>query len=193
MYASTLLNCMNTQALVKACLKRNEAAQKQLYDAYASGMMGVCYRFTKSVEDAEDILQEGFIKVFNNLHQYKGDGELGAWIRRIMVNTALAYLKKRRNYSNDMLIKEEHMHAVSDDNPEITVQLKELIEMIRQLPAGYQTIFNMYAIEGYSHTEIGQALGISESTSRSQYMRARNQLITWLQIQPGEFKKSSYA
>ncbi|TKK68825.1 RNA polymerase sigma factor [Ilyomonas limi] len=184
---------MNTHTLVKACLKGNEQAQKQLYDAFAGQMMGVCYRFTKSTEDAEDVLQEGFIKVFTNLAQYKGDGELAAWIRKIMVNTALAYLKKNKHYSNELLIKEDHMHVVSDDHPEINVHVKELIEMIRQLPVGYQTIFNMHAIEGYSHMEIGQLLGVSESTSRSQYMRARNQLITWLQKQPGEFKKTSYA
>jgi RNA polymerase sigma factor (sigma-70 family) len=184
---------MNTHTLVKACLKGNEQAQKQLYDAFASQMMGVCYRFTKSAEDAEDVLQEGFIKVFTNLAQFKGDGELGAWIRKIMVNTALAYLKKHKSYSNDLLLKEDHMHVVSDDNPEINVHVKELIEMIRQLPIGYQTIFNMHSIEGYSHVEIGQLLGISEGTSRSQYMRARNQLISWLQKQPGESKKTFYA
>jgi RNA polymerase sigma factor (sigma-70 family) len=92
-----------------------------------------------------------------------------------------------------LLLKEDHMHVVSDDHPEINVHVKELIEMIRQLPIGYQTIFNMHAVEGYSHVEIGQLLGISEGTSRSQYMRARNQLISWLQKQPGEFKKTSYA
>ena len=155
--------------------------------------MSVCYRFTKSVEDAEDVLQDGFIKVFTNLPQYKGEGELGAWIRKIMVNTALAYLKKHKSYSNELLIKEDHMHVISDEHPEIQVQVKELIEMIRQLPVGYQTIFNMHAIEGYTHVEIGQLLGISEGTSRSQYMRARKQLICWLQKQPGEHKKTSYA
>lgn len=184
---------MDAHSIVKSCIKGNAAAQKQLYDAFAGQMLGVCYRYTKALEDAEDVLQEGFIKVFNNLAQYKADGELGAWIRRIMVNTALAFLKKHKRYSSDMLIKEEKMHAVSDENPEINVNVKDLIEMIRQLPAGYQAIFNLYALEGYSHPEIGQLLGISESTSRSQYMRARNLLISWLQTQPGEYKKETYA
>ena len=183
----------DTTAMVTACLKGNASAQKQLYDAYAAQMMGVCYRYTKSVEDAEDILQEGFIKVFLNLKQYGGSGELGAWIRRIMVNTALASLKKNAAYSSELLMKEEHMHLLSDDNPEITINTKELIELIRQLPPGYQTIFNLYAIDGFSHGEIGKMLGISEGTSRSQYMRARMLLINWLKKQPGEHKKSSYA
>lgn len=184
---------MNIEALVTACLKGNAHAQKQLYDAFAAQMMGVCYRYTKSVEDAEDVLQEGFIKVFHHLKQYEGSGELGAWIRKIMVNTALASLKKNAAYNSDMLIQENHMHLVSDDNPEIAVQTKELIEMIRQLPAGYQTVFNLYAIDGFSHAEIGKMLGVGEGTSRSQYMRARIILISWLKKQPGEHKTSSYA
>ncbi len=184
---------MNIQALVTACLKGNAHAQKQLYDAFAAQMMGVCYRYTKSVEDAEDVLQDGFIKVFQYLKQYEGSGELGAWIRRIMVNTALASLKKNAAYNSDMLIEEEHMHLVSDENPDINIQTKELIDMIRQLPAGYQTVFNLYAIDGYTHAEIGKMLGIGEGTSRSQYMRARILLINWLKKQPGEHKTSSYA
>ena len=184
---------MNIQALVTACLKGNAPAQKQLYDAFAAQMMGVCYRYTKSVEDAEDVLQEGFIKVFQYLKQYEGRGELGAWIRKIMVNTALASLKKNELYSSDMLIPEEHLHLVSDENPDINIQTKELVELIRQLPPGHQTIFNLYAIDGYSHVEIGKLLGINESTSRSQYMRARIILINWLKKEPGEQKKSSYA
>ena len=184
---------MNGNALVTACLKGNAQAQKQLYDAFAAQMMGVCYRYTKSVEDAEDVLQEGFIKVFLHLKQYDSRGELGAWIRRIMVNTALAALKKKATYSSEMLIQEEHIHLVSDENPDITLNTKELIELIRQLPPGYQTIFNLYAIDGFSHSEIGNMLGISEGTSRSQYMRARMLLINWLRKQPGEHKTSSYA
>ena len=191
--SSSYHHSMNIKALVTACLKGNAHAQKQLYDAFAAQMMGVCYRYTKSVEDAEDVLQEGFIKVFHHLHQYEGKGELGAWIRRIMVNTALASLKKKTTYSGDMLIEAEHMHLVSDDNPEIAIQTKELIDTIRQLPTGYQTVFNLYAIDGFSHAEIGKLLGIGEATSRSQYMRARMLLINWLKQKPGEYKTTSYA
>lgn len=183
---------MNEGALVKACLKGDASAQKQLYAMYAAQMMGICYRYTKSVPDAEDVLQEGFIKVFQHLQQYNAAGELSAWIRRIMVNTALYYLKKKATYSTDMLMEEQHLHLISDDNPDIHIQVKELIELIRQLPPGYQTVFNLHAIDGYSHAEIGSLLCISESTSRSQYMRARALMINWLK-KPDEHKTSSYA
>src|SRR4051812_7770555 len=158
--------------LVKECLKGKPAAQKQLYQLYAPQMLGVCYRYTKSIEDAEDVLQDGFVRVFKFLDQYKQDGELGAWIRRIMVNTALNYLKKSKKYQHDLLFDKTELHVVSNDDPAIRLNAKELAQLIRQLPTGYQTIFNLYAVEGYTHPEIGQMLGISEGTSRSQYMRA---------------------
>jgi RNA polymerase sigma factor (sigma-70 family) len=166
--------------LVKECLKGKPAAQKQLYQLYAPQMLGVCYRYTKSIEDAEDVLQDGFVRVFKFLDQYKQEGELGAWIRRIMVNTALNYLKKSKKYQHDLLFDKTELHVVSNDDPAIRLNAKELAQLIRQLPTGYQTIFNLYAVEGYTHPEIGQMLGISEGTSRSQYMRARQLLISWI-------------
>ena len=183
---------MDTRKLIEACLRGSETAQKQLYDAFAKQMLGVCYRYTKSVEDAEDVLQEGFIRVFRSLDQFKGEGELGAWIRRIMVNAALNFLKKHQAYRDELVIKEEYMHPVSDANPAVTLEAKEIIQMVRQLPSGYQAIFNLYAIEGYSHVEIGKILGINESTSRSQYMRARNLLISWMEKFSKETKKLNY-
>jgi RNA polymerase sigma-70 factor (ECF subfamily) len=143
-------------------------------------MLGVCYRYTKSMVDAEDVLQEGFIMVFKNLHQFNFAGELGGWIRRIMVNTAINYLKKHSRYQADLLFTEGTLHPVSDDDPEVSLSTKELAELIRQLPPGYQAIFNLHAIEGYSHVEIGKILGIKEGTSRSQYARARSLLISWI-------------
>ncbi len=163
-----------------------------MYDTYARQMLGVCYRYTKSMEDAEDVLQEGFVRVFRSLHTYKGEGELGAWIRRIMVNAALSFLKKHEVYRNELAIKEEYLHPISDSNPEINLNSKDLLQLVRQLPAGYQAIFNLYAVEGYNHVEIGKMLGISEGTSRSQYMRARNLLISWLEKFSGEKKKVKY-
>lgn len=170
----------NHLQLVKECLKNRADAQKQLYDLFADQMLGVCYRYTKSLHDAEDVLQEGFVRVFNFLHQYKADGDLGAWIRRIMVNTALNYLKKHRRYQQDLSFDATDLTAVTTDNPEMHMNCKDLAELIRQLPTGYQTIFNLHAVEGYNHTEIGQMLGISDNTSRSQYMRARQLLISWI-------------
>lgn len=171
--------------LVKECLQGKAAAQKQLYHLFAPQMLGVCYRYTKSIEDAEDVLQEGFVRVFRFLHQYKSDGELGAWIRRIMVNTALNFLKKSKKYQNELLYTDHELHVVSTDDPEVQLNAKELAQLIRQLPTGYQTIFNLYAIEGFTHVEIGQLLGISEGTSRSQYSRGRQILINWLKSSAG--------
>ena len=125
---------MDQRKLVKDCLKGLPQAQRQLYDCYAEAMLGVCYRYTKSVADAEDILQEGFIRVFNNLHQYRFEGELGAWIRRVMVRTALNYLKKNKRYSFELSYDEINLHPVSVDNPQIALQAKELANLIRQLP-----------------------------------------------------------
>jgi len=178
--------------LVRDCLRQKPEAQRQLYNLYAESMLGVCYRYTKSVADAEDVLQEGFIRVFKHLHQYKFEGELGAWIRRVMVTTALNFLKKNHRYRTELSFDNESLHPVADDNPELRISGKELAELIRQLPVGYQTIFNLHAAEGYSHVEIGKMLGIHEGTSRSQYARARNLLISWLEKKQQTNLKTGY-
>jgi len=184
---------MDHQRLVKECLKGKPQAQRELYEHFSEVMLGVCYRYTRSMRDAEDVLQEGFIKVFRYLSQYKQEGELGAWIRRIMVNTALNYLKRNRKYQEEMFFTQEYLHPVADDNPAVKLQAKELADMIRQLPQGYQVIFNLHAVEGYTHVEIGEMLGISDGTSRSQYSRARNLLITWIEKYSSEKKIEKYA
>lgn len=179
--------------LIKGCLKNDRASQKQLYQQYAEVMLGVCYRYTKSLTDAEDVLQEGFIRVFKNLHQYRQEGELGAWIRRIMVTTALNFLKRNAKYQSDLAFDKLEMHPVTDENPEIQLNTKELASLIQQLPTGYQTIFNLHAVEGYSHVEIGQLLGITDGTSRSQYARARALMITWVKKYYSDNKLQHYA
>ena len=184
---------MDDHQLVKDCLKGKPEAQRQLYEQFAKSMLGVCYRYTKSLNDAEDVLQDGFVKVFLGIHQYKFEGELGAWIRRIMVNTALNFLKKNRKYRDEMVFTEQPLHPVADSNPAIKLEAKELADLIRQLPQGYQTIFNMYAVEGYTHVEIGELLGISDGTSRSQYARARALLISWIEKNLVETKNENYA
>lgn len=179
--------------LVKDCLKQKPEAQRQLYELYAKNMLGVCYRYTKSLKDAEDLLQEGFVKVFLHLKQYRNDGDLGAWIRRIMVNTAINFLKRNQKYRDEMYFIEPALHPVTDEDPAVILQSKQLADLIRQLPQGYQVVFNLYAIEGYSHIEIGQILGISDGTSRSQYARARALLIRWLEDVSTNQKNESYA
>ncbi len=184
---------MDTEQLLKDCLKGKPAAQRQLYEHFAQPMLGICYRYTKSRANAEDVLQEGFVRVFNNLKQYKGQGELGGWIRQIMIRTALNYLKKNSRYASELVFGDEHLHPITSADPDVRLEAKELAEMIRQLPTGYQTIFNLHAVEGYSHVEIGEMLGIHEGTSRSQYARARSLLILWIQNRDSESKKDNYA
>ena len=183
---------MEDYQLVKDCVHGVPAAQKQLYDTYSDKMLAVCYRYTKSMADAEDILQEGFVKVFRYLEQYKFHGELGAWIRRIMVNTAINYLKKNSRYQQELAFTDIGLHPISKDDPEASLHAKELAELIRQLPPGYQIIFNLHAVEGYSHVEIGKILGINEGTSRSQYARARALLISWIRKMSTDTKSETY-
>lgn len=184
---------MDYQKLVRDTLKSKPEAQRQLYEHFAQQMLGVCFRYTKSISDAEDILQEGFVKVYKHLHQYNFDGELGGWIRKIMVNTALNYLKKNKKYQYDLAFENLVLHPVSTDDPEVKLHCKELAELIRQLPTGFQTIFNLHAVEGYSHVEIAGMLGITDGTSRSQYARARALLIEWIKKSSIEIKPGNYA
>lgn len=168
---------MNTHHLIQQCLKQDRQAQHLLYTQYAKAMMGICYRYTKSVENAEDVLQEGFIKVFNNLEKFRYDSDLFFWIKRIMINTAITYLTKHNRYKNDWLNEEAVMHIVTNDDAEVNMQAKELIDCIRDLPSGYQTVFNLVAVEGFNHVEVGELLSVNVNTVRSQYKRARAMLI----------------
>ena len=183
---------MDYHQLLKDCLKLKPEAQKKLYGHFAPSMLGVCFRYTKSMNDAEEVLQQGFIKVFTRLKQFKGEGELGAWVRKIMVNTALNYLKTNQKYRYELSFDEMPLHLVSVQNPAVNLHAKELAELIRQLPTGFQTIFNLYAVEGYKHAEIASMLGISEGTSRSQYARARVILIEWIEKTSLEKQKGRY-
>jgi RNA polymerase sigma factor (sigma-70 family) len=184
---------MDINRLIKDCLKGNPSAQKQLYDHFAPLMLSVCYRYTKSIEDAEDVLQEGFIKVFFKLSQYQTKGELGGWIRRIMATTAINFLRKKNLAKANLFDFDDELPIIeSEADPELKMEAKEIADLIRQLPLGYQTIFNLYAVEGYSHTEIAEMLGINEGTSRSQYARARAQLVQWVEQRNNDVKMTMY-
>ena len=164
---------MQNEDLIKACRKGERAAQKRLYDAYAPQMMGVCYRYAQSLQEAEDMLQEAFIRVFSNLDQFRAEGELGAWIRRIVVNCAINTLRKRKMQTSSWDNQPEAVHPITDVEPEIMLDAKELADLIQKLPDGYRIVFNLHAVEGYTHEEIGRMLGIRPVSSRSQYLRAR--------------------
>lgn len=167
---------MNEAQLIKSCRKGDRLGQKELYNRFARKMMGVCYRYVNDTETSADLLQEGFIKVFQNLDSYTGVGSFEGWIRKIMVNTALEYLRK-----NDVLREAadlDHIAELSQSDCSVVSSMTadELMKLVQELPPGFRTVFNLFAIEGYSHKEIGDMLDITESTSRSQYTRARQLL-----------------
>lgn len=167
---------MTEQAIITGCLHNDPAAQRELYNRYSPKMLSVCYRFGQSREDAEDMLQEGFIKVFTQIHTFQNKGAFEGWIRRIIVHTCINFLKKHKKfnesvdlaYANSLQVKEETIPSI--------MQARQIIECIRLLPIGYRTVLNLYALEGYSHKEIGAMLDIEESTSRSQYTRSKAML-----------------
>jgi RNA polymerase sigma-70 factor (ECF subfamily) len=167
---------MTEELMLTGCRKNNATAQEALYSRFSPRMLGVCYRFAKNREDAEDMLQEGFIKVFTQIHQYRNEGALEGWIRRIVVHTCINILKKNKKFSDSVdIIHANSVHVREEMIPSI-MQAKQVVECIRSLPLGYKTVLNLYAIEGYSHKEIAFMLDIEESTSRSQYTRAKAML-----------------
>jgi len=167
---------MTEEAMLQGCIKNDASAQQELYHHYSPKMLSVCYRYAKNREDAEDMLQEGFIKVFMQIRQFQNRGALEGWIRKIMVHTCINSLKKNKKFSESVdIIYANSIHVREDAIPSI-LQAKQVVECIRMLPMGYKTVLNLYAIEGYSHKEIGGMLDIEESTSRSQYTRAKAML-----------------
>jgi RNA polymerase sigma-70 factor (ECF subfamily) len=167
---------MTEELMLAGCLSNNSSSQEALYNRFSPRMLGVCYRFAKNREDAEDMLQEGFIKVFSQIHQYRSEGALEGWIRRIMVHTCINVLKKNKKFSDSVDINFASGIGIREESIPSIMQAKEVVECIRLLPIGYRTVLNLYAIEGYSHKEIGDVLDIEESTSRSQYTRAKAML-----------------
>ena len=167
---------MTEELMLAGCLRNNAAAQEALYNRFSPRMLGVCYRFAKNREDAEDMLQEGFIKVFTQIHQYRNEGALEGWIRRIVVHTSINILKKNKKFTESVDIIHANSIYVKEDMIPSIMQAKQVVECIRMLPLGYRTVLNLYAIEGFSHREIANILDIEESTSRSQYTRAKAML-----------------
>src|SRR5690349_8489401 len=167
---------MTEEAILKGCLKNDAAAQRELYNRYSPKMLAVCYRFAHNREDAEDMLQEGFIKVFMQIHTFENKGAFEGWIRRIIVHTCINLLKKNKRFNESLDLEHASSLHVKEETLPSIMQAKQVIECIRLLPIGYRTVLNLYAIEGYSHKEIAEMLDIEESTSRSQYTRSKNML-----------------
>ncbi|MBC7902726.1 MAG: sigma-70 family RNA polymerase sigma factor [Gemmatimonadaceae bacterium] len=167
---------MTEEAILQGCLKNNAVAQKELYHRYSPKMLAVCYRFGHNREDAEDMLQEGFIKVFSQIHTFRNQGAFEGWVRRIIVHTCINNLKKNKKFNESVDLIHATAVQVREESVPSSVQAKQVVECIRLLPIGYRTVLNLYAIEGYSHKEIADMLDIEESTSRSQYTRAKQML-----------------
>jgi len=160
------------EALVKACQKGDPKAQRRVYEKYAPKMLGICFRYVHDEFEAEEIMIEGFVRVFDKIESFKLEGSFEGWIRRIMVNESLMYLRSNKKYqietSYDQILYEPEPEQFRTD-----LETQDLLKLIEKLPMGFKTVFNLYAIEGYSHAEIAQQLGITESTSKSQLSRAR--------------------
>ena len=167
---------MTEEAILRGCLENDAAAQRELYNRYSPKMLAVCYRFAHNREDAEDMLQEGFIKVFSQMHTFENRGAFEGWIRRIIVHTCINILKKNKKFNESVDIIHATTVQVREESVPSIVQAKQVVECIRILPIGYRTVLNLYAVEGYSHKEIADMLDIEESTSRSQYTRAKQML-----------------
>jgi RNA polymerase sigma factor (sigma-70 family) len=162
--------------LISRCLKNDPRALEDFYKRYAPRMYGVCMRFAKNQMEADDILQEGFIKVFTNLNTFRNEGSLEGWVRKTIVNTAINLYKRNIKYLKDIGIEQAEVIQNTEPNSLDKISVGELLNLVRELPTGYRVVFNLNVIEGYSHKEISQILEISENTSKSQLSRARHAL-----------------
>ena len=166
---------------IELCISGDRQSQKSLYDYYSAKMFAVCLRYAKNQMDAEDILQDAFIKLFNNLNRFRGEGSFDGWVRRIFVNTAIEHIRKNKVSSTDINEGIENIVVDMHKNALDNLFEKDLMKTAANLSDGYKTVFSLYAVEGYSHKEIAHKLGITESTSKSQFSRAKAILRSLLQ------------
>ena len=166
----------NDQHIIKGCKKGDRRSQEALYHKYKGVLFGVCLRYAKNTAEAEDLLQDGFIQIFKDLYQYQPTGALGAWMRKVVVNVALQHIRRTKNLFPVVDIENIADSYESEEDLFSSFREKALVEMIQQLPDGYRAVFNMYVLEGYSHKEIAEQLGITIATSKSQLSRAKSTL-----------------
>ena len=169
----TIYQSRTLDTLVDGLRKNDSRSQKAVYERFSPIMFSVSLRYVKDYDSAQDVLLKSFMKVFDNIQQYKSEGSFEGWIRRIVVNEALMYLRKHKNMSVEVDIEEaKGAAAITYDH----LEAEELLQLVQQLPVGYRTVFNLYVIEGYSHAEIAKKLGVGEGTSKSQLSRAKQLL-----------------
>jgi RNA polymerase sigma factor (sigma-70 family) len=166
---------MSDEQIIDGCVRHDRKAQRLLYEKYSRFLLGVCMRYSADKAEAEDILQDSFLKIFFNIREYSGSGSFMGWLRKIAVNTAITHYHKNLKYRYHVEI-EEYMSAETGITSfeEDFYSSEELYKVLNELPAGYRMVFNLYAIEGYKHKEIAEQLGIDTNTSKSQYSRAKS-------------------
>lgn len=165
---------MTEKELIEGCRQNDRKAQKMLYDLHSPIMFGVCMRYVKNREDAEDVMIAGFFKAMTNIHQFKGAGSFQGWIRRIMVNESLMFLRKQHNFK--MTVEVNNIEIKSQVSVEDELSAQDILNLLDKLPTGYRTVFNLYVLEGYKHREIAELLDISINTSKSQLILAKQRL-----------------
>ena len=168
---------MSDSELVSECLKGKSSAQRTLFQLHSGKMFAVSLRYMGSTMEAEEVLQESFIKVFEKLNQWKGDGPLGGWIRTIVVNTSLTRIKNNKKFRLDKNIDDAVSLSDNGEDQMEALQAADLMKLIAQMPEGYNTVFNLFVVEGYGHKEIAELMGISESTSKTQFSKGKNWLV----------------
>lgn len=159
--------------LIAGCIAGDRKMQEELYNRFASKMYAVCLRYANNADDAQDLLQEGFIKVYKNLHRFRAEGSFEGWVRRVFINSSIEHYRRKAAKLSTVSDKEESTIEDHDISAIDTLAEKDIINLIQDLSPGYRTVFNLYVIEGYSHREIGEMLNISEGTSKSQLARAK--------------------
>jgi RNA polymerase sigma-70 factor (ECF subfamily) len=160
--------------LIKGSIAGDRRMQEELYRRFAPKMYAVCLRYANNTDDAQDLLQEGFIKVYKNLHRFRAEGSFEGWVRRVFVNTSIEHYRKKTAQLSSVSEKEENTIEDADISALDSLAEKDIINIVQELSPGYRTVFNLYVVEGYSHKEIGEMLGISEGTSKSQLARAKS-------------------
>lgn len=180
MIALRLVSCdeknkyqLTEKELIKGCQIGKPEAQKELYRLYSPRLFGVCLRYAASYQEAEDFLQEGFIRIYRNLYKYKSTGSFNGWLHRVVINVALEDLRKNKKRQNQSNLDEVIDISIDSEDVFDTFGARDIMLMVQKLPNGYRTVFNLYVVEGYSHYEIGEMLGINENTSKSQLSRAK--------------------
>lgn len=178
----------NEKKLIEKATKGDRKAQKHLYEKHAGKMLSVCRQYISPVETAEEIMLNGFFKVFTKLNSFSHQGSFEGWVRRIMVRECIDYLRKKNPFKYSETLEEEKSPAIEEDEEESIIGMDDLQQVIDELPSGYKTVFLMYVADGFKHAEIAQALNISENTSKTQYRKAR----LMLQEELKNMKKKQY-